>query len=104
MSRVGARLNSLLGGSAINPAGGGYFLKVLRSPPMVAAILVTAGLSVWLYATLTRAEMEGQWEAVHRHHHQQHYAYSTPAAQATEALHRAAAAAQQVGSDHRHVQ
>lgn len=54
---IGVRFNSLLGGSAIRPAGGQhYFSLVVRSGPMLAAALTGATGAVLLYAELLASE------------------------------------------------
>jgi hypothetical protein len=63
----GTRLNILLGGSAINPQGGGHHIKVLLSPPILAFIVVAGALSVWLYALLAQAETQRNWEFFNLH-------------------------------------
>ena len=57
MAVVGARFNSLLGGSAIRPTGNAhYFLPVLRSPPFLSVGILGGTLAVYLYAELLSSE------------------------------------------------
>jgi hypothetical protein len=58
---IGARFNSLLGGSAIRPANDAYyFFSVLKSSPFIGVATLGATLSVWLMAELLDAEQKPQ--------------------------------------------
>ncbi|CAM9832412.1 unnamed protein product [Chrysoparadoxa australica] len=46
------RFNATLGGSVLHPVGGGYMIRSLSCPPVLASVIVSSCFSVWLYKAL----------------------------------------------------